>query len=154
MPHGAAPAQRLVSYTAISERGPTLDDGTASAPSDRPATLDPHGGGVTFTRKGAPLFSVAWRPDEVESASWTPARSNGTLRLVFAPGGWRRVTFASHTAANEADAAAFVRAERAWVAANPAPASEDGEVAKRYTQSPQKRPSESSCGFESHLPHD
>ncbi len=28
-----------------------------------------------------------------------------------------------------------------------------GEVAKWYTQSPQKRPSESSCGFESHLPH-
>ena len=51
------------------------------------------------------------------------------------------------------DAAAQLRqAERAWVAANPPPGSEDGEVAKRYTQSPQKRPSESSCGFESHLP--
>jgi amino acid transporter len=165
-PHGDAPAQRLVSSSAISERGTTLDDGAGRYRSDRPATLDPRAGGVAFTRAttfwlpgtprryGLRVFSVAWRPEDVASATWTPARSNGTLRIVFAPGGWRRLTFASSPASGRAGAEAFVRAERAWAAANPAPASEDGEVAKRYTQSPQKRPSESSCGFESHLPHD
>ena len=165
-PHGDAPAQRLVSYSAISEHGTSLDDGAGRRPSNRPATLDPRAGGVAFSRpmtfwrfgsalaQGIRVFSVAWRPEDVESVSWTPARSNGTLKIVFAPGGWRRVAFASRAAATVAGADVFIRAERAWAAANPAPASEDGEVAKRYTQSPQKRPSESSCGFESHLPHD
>jgi hypothetical protein len=97
------------------------------------------------------VLAVSWRPGDVESASWQPQRSNGTLRLVLAPG-WRRVTYALSRVDTLAAAVAFVEAERAWVAANPAPSSEDGEVAKRYTQSPQKRPSESSCGFESHLP--
>ena len=164
-PRGDAPAQRLVSYSAIAERGTSLDDGTGRYPSNRPATLDPRGGGVAFSRamtfwrigtrpvRGIRVFSVAWRPEDVESVSWTPARSNGTLRLVLAPGGWRRLTFASSAFGNASGAAAFAEAERAWVAANRPPSSEqDGEVAKRYTQSPQKRPSESSCGFESHLP--
>ena len=126
---------------------------------DRPiitaATLDaPHGVAVVSDNAfGGPRFvlAVSWRPGDVESASWEPQRSNGTLRLVLAPG-WRRITYAMTRAETFADATAFVEAERAWVAANPAPTSEDGEVAKRYTQSPQKRPSESSCGFESHLP--
>ena len=73
------------------------------------------------------------------------------VTVVLAPG-WRRVTYALARVSSAAEAQAFVEAERAWVAANPGPISEDGEVAKRYTQSPQKRPSESSCGFESHLP--
>jgi hypothetical protein len=97
------------------------------------------------------VVAVSWRPGDVESASWSPQRSNGTLRLVLAPG-WRRVTYAMTRAKTAAEADAFIEAERAWVAANPAQISEDGEVAKRYTQSPQKRPSVSSCGFESHLP--
>jgi Glycosyl hydrolases family 35 len=165
-PRGEAPAQRLVSYSAISERGTSLDDGTGPRPSNRAAVIDPRAGGVAFSRgatfwlpgtperRGLRVFSVAWRPDDVESVSWTPARSNGTLRVVFARGGWRRLAFASDGAADAAAATAFVRAERAWVAANrpPSGSDEDGEVAKRYTQSPQKRPSESSCGFESHLP--
>jgi hypothetical protein len=163
-PRGAATAQRLVSYSAIAERGDTVDDGTAPRPSDRPATLDPGAGGVAFTATATAggdggvarhpvvkVVSVAWRPEDVEAATWTPARSNGTLRLVLAPDSWRRLTFASATVRDTAEAAAFVQAERRWVAANPAPA-KDGEVAKRYTQSPQKRPSENSCGFESHLP--
>ena len=100
---------------------------------------------------GGIVLAVSWRPRDVESASWTPQRSNGTLRLVLAPG-WRRVTYALTRVKTAAEADAFVEAERAWVAANPARISEDGEVAKRYTQSPQKRPSVSSCGFESHLP--
>ena len=115
--------------------------------------LDAPRGVVLMEASGNERFVVAvsWRPGDVESASWTPQRSNGTLRLVLAPG-WRRVTYALARVKTAAEADAFVEAERAWVAANPSRISEDGEVAKRYTQSPQKRPSESSCGFESHLP--
>lgn len=122
---------------------PVTTAGTLSAPT----------GVALVERSGNDRFVVAisWRPGDVESASWTPQRSNGTLRLVLAPG-WRRVTYALTRAKTAAEADAFVEAERAWVAANPARISEDGEVAKRYTQSPQKRPSVSSCGFESHLP--
>ncbi len=117
------------------------------------STLDaPHGVAVIENAgKARFALAVSWRPGDVESASWVPQRSNGTLRLVLAPG-WRRVTYALSRVDTPAEGRAFVEAERAWVAANPAPSSEDGEVAKRYTQSPQKRPSESSCGFESHLP--
>ena len=156
-PHGNAGAQRLVEYSAIAGTATTLDDGITRHPSNHAAVLDSHDGGVAFIGRFAPyrasrVFVVAWRPGDVAAASWQPARSNGTLRLVFAPGGWRRLTFASAPAPSEAAAQRFVQAERGWVAANPAPPSEGGEVAKRYTQSPQKRPSESSCGFESHLP--
>ena len=97
------------------------------------------------------VVAVSWRPGDVESAGWEPHRSNGALRLVLAPG-WRRVTYAVARMHTRPEAQAFVEAERAWVAANRPPSSENGEVAKWYTQSPQKRPSESSCGFESHLP--
>ncbi len=149
-PHGAAAAQRLVSLTAITTgRGPTSGQ----------VTFDPAAGGLTIDPPldpgGGParrVVSVAWRPGDVEAASWTNSRSNRTVRLVLAPNGWRRVTYASALVDSDAAAQRFFGAERAWVAANPPPASESGEVAKRYTQSPQKRPSESSCGFESHLP--
>ncbi len=115
-------------------------------------------GGVALVRHTAhrldehwEVLAVSWRPGDVEDAAWLPQRSNGTLRMVLAPG-WRRVTYALARTETLAAALAFAEAERAWAGANPAPASEGGEVAKRYTQSPQKRPSESSCGFESHLP--
>jgi amino acid transporter len=157
-PAGRAPQQRLVSLSALEPHGSTdvLIAGPASTPVNRAATIDPRFGGFVLQAASAARawnVSVAWRPQDVESASWVPAKDNGTLRLVFAPGGWRRVTFAMLEGVPDAVRRA-AEAERAWVAANPAPASEDGEVAKRYTQSPQKRPSESSCGFESHLPHD
>ncbi len=169
-PHEPAPRQRFVSYSAIAARGETLDDGGGPHPSDRPAVLDPKRGVVLFaaapaTQPEFPRFderypepgsravvTVAWRPDDVEAISWQPARSNGTLRLVFRPGDWKRLTFATWRIPPGGSAAAFAEAERAWLDANPAPANESGEVAKRYTQSPQKRPSESSCGFDSHLP--
>jgi hypothetical protein len=126
-PRGAAGAQRLVSYSAI-PLGDSLEDGAGSHPANQPVTLDPRGGGVSFRRGARPgpvlhseaarTLSVAWPPDAVESASWTPARSNGTLRLVLARGGWRRLTFARFDAGSDAEAAAFVQAERRWVAAN------------------------------------
>jgi Glycosyl hydrolases family 35 len=163
-PRGAAPDQRLVSLSAltrVNDRDASIDDGTQTFhPASAPAALDPSHGGVGFLTRfpGSPAVAVvrvSWRPGDVEAAGWTPARSNGTLRLVLAPGDWRRLTFAFSTFASSDAAAAFVEAERTWVSANRAPSgSRDGEVAKRYTQSPQKRPSESSCGFESHLPHD
>lgn len=157
-PVGPAPEQRLVSLSALEPHysGDVLIAGPASSPVNRAATIDPRFGGFVLQAASAMRawnVSVAWRPGDVESASWIPAKDNGTVRIVFAPGGWRRVTFAKLEGALDAVRRA-AEAERAWAAANPAPASEDGEVAKRYTQSPQKRPSESSCGFESHLPHD
>jgi len=123
------------------------------APATTPGVIDAPSGVSLIEHSFGRLIVVAvsWRPGDVESASWEPHRSDGTLRLVLAPG-WRRVTYAMTRVETTVEANAFVEAERAWVAANPAPTSEDGEVAKRYTQSPQKRPSESSCGFESHLP--
>ncbi len=151
-------AQRLVSLSALT-RSPALSAiafGDTAAPLERAVEIDPRFGGLVLRGERAGTWhgvSVAWRPGDVAAATWTPARSNGTLRLTFAPGGWRRVTYADLDASSPAALAAAAEAERAWAAANPAPASEDGEVAKRYTQSPQKRPSESSCGFESHLPH-
>ncbi len=149
-PHGSGTAQRLVSLSAIvTGRGPTSGQ----------VTFDPAAGGLTIdpplesgSLPGRQIVSVAWRPGDVEAVTWTNDRSNRTVRLVLAANGWRRVTYASTYVKTDAEAQRFFQAERAWVAANPAPASESGEVAKRYTQSPQKRPSESSCGFESHLP--
>lgn len=96
--------------------------------------------------------AVSWAPGDVEAAAWTAYGATGTLALTLAPNLPHRVTFALRPVASAAEAAAFVKAERAWVAANPPRGVNGGEVAKRYTQSPQKRPSESSCGFESHLP--
>jgi hypothetical protein len=67
------------------------------------------------------VVAVSWRAGDVESAGWEPHRSNGTLRMVLAPG-WTRVTYAIGRVRSREAAAAFVEAERAWVAANPAPA--------------------------------
>jgi amino acid transporter len=164
--HGTDAAQRLVSSSAIGAFAPGDIDrkyeiaaGPDRSSLDRTTTLEPRFGGVTIGNTLADAYgpgwhavAVSWRPGDVSAATWTPAQSNGTLRLVLAPGGWRRVTYASADVGSADAQRRFGEAERAWAAANPAPASESGEVAKRYTQSPQKRPSESSCGFESHLP--
>lgn len=161
-PHDSDDRQRLVSLSALAAFRPGVANEAvlvtrhARMPLDAPAQLDPGFGGVTLetsgdARTGWQTLAISWRPGDVEAVSWVPAQSNGTLRLVVAPGGWRRVTYAYGRFASGAEMARFGEAERAWVAANPGPA-KDGEVAKRYTQSPQKRPSESSCGFESHLP--
>jgi amino acid transporter len=93
---------------------------------------------------------AAWPPGDLEAVSWTPYRSTGTLALTRNPGRWHRTVYAYETAATLTSARAFAEEEAGWVATNPA--TNIGEVAKRYTQSPQKRPSVSSCGFESHLP--
>jgi hypothetical protein len=143
------------------ERGVVLDalvgrlalDGDTPPAGDPTAPVDLHperGGIVVLTAGGVEATAVSWLPDEVLAARWEPHRSNGTLRLTLAPG-TVRTTYALSRVDSPAAAARFGEAERGWVAANPAAVR--GEVAKRYTQSPQKRPSESSCGFESHLPH-
>ena len=120
-------------------------------PRDRAVTLPREQTAVGEYRDGF-AFVVAWPPGAVERAAWTPYRSTGTLALTLAPG-WRRTVYSYAWAGDVAAARAFMEAERTWVAANPGPSAESrGEVAKRYTQSPQKRPSASSCGFESHLP--
>ena len=130
-------------------RGAALVAARARAAAHRPAA-GPDGG---IARAGDRYAAaVSWAPDDVEAAAWTAYGGTGTLALTLAPDRPHRVTFALRAVASAAEAQAFVKAERAWVAANPAPGVNGGEVAKRYTQSPQKRPSESSCGFESHLP--
>ena len=162
-PRAGGDRQRLVSLSALAalrpgdvESMPNIVVGPSRTPLDREVEVDPRFGGVTLEQgwdgAGRDMLAVSWRPGDVEAATWKPAQSNGTLRLVLAPGGWRRVTYAPGRPETADERRRFGEAERAWAAANPAPASESGEVAKRYTQSPQKRPSESSCGFESHLP--
>ncbi len=120
-------------------------------PRDRAGDVPPAQTALGTFRDGF-AFVVAWAPGTVEHASWTPYRSSGTLALTLAAG-WRRTIYSYAWVGDLAGARAFFEAERAWAAANPGPSAESrGEVAKRYTQSPQKRPSVSSCGFESHLP--
>ena len=159
-PRGDDPRQRLVSLSALAAFAP--DDavpaghrrGITRTPLDRATEIDPRHGGVDRLRRRRRSGSLV--------ISWRPATSRprpGRPRRATARCGWcsrRAAGGASPTRSREPETAAaqraFIEAERAWAAANPAPASESGEVAKRYTQSPQKRPSESSCGFESHLP--
>jgi hypothetical protein len=69
---------------------------------------------------GTTVLAVSWRPGDVEAASWEPHRSNGTLRIVLAPG-LRRVTYSLARLATRDAVLRFAEAERAWVAANPAP---------------------------------
>jgi amino acid transporter len=76
-------------------------------------------------------ISVAWPPANVERTTWTPARSNGTLARVLAPGA-TRTTYALAAVADRDAALAFARAEREWLADHPneRPSSAPGEVAK------------------------
>ena len=129
-------------------------DGDTPPAGDPTAPVDLHperGGIVVLAADGGEATAVSWLPGTVLAARWEPHRSNGTLRLTLAPG-TVRMTYALSRVGSPAAAGRFGESERGWVAANPAAVR--GEVAKRYTQSPQKRPSESSCGFESHLPYD
>src|SRR5947209_7787453 len=105
-PRGADAAQRLVSLSAIvTGRGPTSGE----------ETFDPAAGGLTIDPPqeagsggtGRRVVSVAWRPGDVEAASWTNSRGNRTVRLVLAPNGWRRVTYASAFVETDADAQRF-----------------------------------------------
>jgi hypothetical protein len=64
-------------------------------------------------------FVVAWRPGDVERATWIPYLSTGTLALTLGPG-WRRVTYSALEVGDPAGARAFAEAERTWVGANPA----------------------------------
>jgi amino acid transporter len=92
-----------------------LDD----VPRDRAGDVSAAAGGLaTFARGRA--FAVTWNAAGVERAAWTPYRSTGTLALTFAPG-WHRTTYAYAGAASAEEARWFVQAERAWLAANPAP---------------------------------
>ena len=148
-----APDERGVVLDALAGRAAFDGDALLAAGLDAPVELHPERGGVVvLSADGREATAVSWPPADVLAARWEPHRSNGTLRLTLAPGA-TRVTYALQASSSQADAGRFGEAERAWVAANaPAASMVHGEVAKRYTQSPQKRPSVSSCGFESHLP--
>ena len=164
-PHGArvvvdredtfprAPAERGVVLDALTGRlAYDGDQPVADAAAGVPVELHAERGGVVVaSADGREATAVSWPPRAVLAARWEPHQSNGTLRLTLTPGPVR-ITYALSAAAGSS-AGRFGEAERAWVAANARAGSMvHGEVAKRYTQSPQKRPSESSCGFESHLP--
>ncbi|HEY0394587.1 MAG TPA: amino acid permease [Candidatus Elarobacter sp.] len=126
-PGPGAEAQRAVVLSALS----TANDRDGKAQRTLRAGDDaPAAGGALDAPRGVFLLepdgpagylvvAVSWRPGDVESAAWEPHRSNGTLRLVLAPS-WRRVTYAMARVPTRAAATAFVEAERAWVAANPA----------------------------------
>ncbi len=145
-PGDAAGTQRAVLRSALPALAPQ-----PSAPAQPQAGSPAAEGGIARVGDGY-AATVAWAPGDVEAASWTAYGATGSLALTLAPGRAHRVTFALRAVSGAPAAREAIKAERAWVAANPAPGVNDGEVAKRYTQSPQKRPSESSCGFESHLP--
>ena len=119
-PHASLGEQRAVvrsSLPALALLGPGpvgLDPFPPAPPGAAPAS-----NGVATFRGGA-VFSVAWRDGDVERASWTAYRSTGTLALTLAPG-WRRVTYAYAPATSVDEARRIAQAERAWIAANPAP---------------------------------
>jgi Glycosyl hydrolases family 35 len=128
---GAGPgagAQRAVVLSALA--APTARDGTLDAEfvdadgtvANGRAVRAP--AGVALLRRSRTFawiaVAVSWRPGDVESASWEPHRSNGTLRMVLAPG-FRRVTYSLAQVDTRAAALRFAEAERAWAAANPAP---------------------------------
>ncbi|HYZ14870.1 MAG TPA: amino acid permease, partial [Candidatus Acidoferrum sp.] len=104
-----------------------------------PTAIPPFVAGY-LTPRGEPahVTVVAWLAGDVEALSWTPYRSTGTLALTQSPGRWHRTVYAYEAAPTLTSAREFAEEEAAWVAANPA--TNIGEVAKRYTRSPQKRP--------------
>ena len=152
---------------AASQRAVTVSSIVAGDPRDPTAwvTLDPlpapfhpgttlgaasNGFGLYDAASGD-LVAVTWGAHDVEDAQLQERRDSAVVRLVFTPHpvtvGYTFMTVSSLAAAREA--LQKLRQERGVAEANLTNA---GEVAKWYTQSPQKRPSESSCGFESHLP--
>jgi hypothetical protein len=92
----------------------------AATPGATPVSLelDPREGVATWNAPAA--IAVMWAAGSVTEATWTPYRSNGTLTLVAASG-TLRTTYAVAPAHTADEAAAFARAEREWIAANPIP---------------------------------
>ncbi|HZW54031.1 MAG TPA: hypothetical protein VFF00_08345, partial [Candidatus Elarobacter sp.] len=124
-----ADAQRVVVLSALStglgfQSAPAGEFHATAASVAAAGPLDAPGGVFMLTPlegSGFQVLAVSWCPGDVESAAWEPHRSNGTLRMVLAPG-WRRVTYSIARVRTREAALAFVEAERAWAAANPVPA--------------------------------
>jgi hypothetical protein len=121
----AASAQRLVVRSSLPLLAPrglgSLPEGVPldEVSRERAGDVPPSAGGLATYRNSC-AFAVSWNAADVERAAWTPYRSTGTLALTFAPG-WRRTTYAYAGAESADEARRFVQAERAWIAANPAP---------------------------------
>jgi hypothetical protein len=127
-PGPGADAQRAVVLSALA--APTARDGTLDAELVDADGIVANGralrapAGVTLLRRSHNFdwiaIAVSWRPGDIEAASWEPHRSNGTLRMVLAPG-FRRVTYSLVQVETRDAALRFSEAERAWAAANPGP---------------------------------
>ncbi|MBV9407447.1 MAG: hypothetical protein JO164_01400 [Candidatus Eremiobacteraeota bacterium] len=126
-PGSGADRQRAVVLSALATAPdasgqPTRTLYAGDTPIASAGTLSAPGGVALLSGTGGSMWDVlaiSWRPGDVESASWQPQRSNGTLRMVLAPG-WRRVTYALGHVDSREQALAFAEAERDWVASNPA----------------------------------
>jgi hypothetical protein len=113
LPDGSDGSQRVVLRSSL----PPLMGTPLDAFSHATATALPSGSSAIGGYRDGFAFVVAWRPDDVEAASWTPYRSTGTLALTLVPG-WRRIVYAYAPAASVEAGRAFLEAERGWVAAN------------------------------------
>lgn len=90
------------------------------------------------------FVSVRWPRGAVEKADLDVRDRHAVLRLQLAPGA-QATCYEYAYLGGEPEA-------RARLASEAREGGQGGGVAERSTQSPQKRPSESSCGFKSHLP--
>ena len=117
-----------------------------------PATLSIDGDGVgVYNLVTHDLIAVTWTHGDIEKADASVGDGSLVARLRLTPGPVRHMTYRFETAASpEAAQAVVARGQGRRIGSANVPGV--GEVAKWYTQSPQKRPSVSSCGFESHLP--
>ena len=125
-PSGASATQRVVMRSSMPAfTGPRTatngSDGGALDPFQRELAGDlPLTQHAIGSYRDGFAFVVAWPPDDVERASWTPYRSTGSLSLTLATG-TRRVVYAVGAVYGVATARRFIEAEQGWVSANPAP---------------------------------
>ena len=116
---------------------PLASKTTIALSNDRPVGLyDP----VTHE-----FAAVRWMPGAVEKADLIVEDRHAVLRLRYAPG-WHSTCYEYAYVTGKA-------AARARLLGRSLEGGRIGGVAERSTQSPQKRPGESPCGFKSHLPH-
>ena len=157
-PGPRAAEQRLVEISSLVAGDPRgaaswiVLDPRPSAFARGPHAVEAAGAIALYDLRTTMLVALVWAPGSIEQASLDERADSAVARLQFAPGRHRSVYVVTSAPTAAAAATELARLQQDERAASEANATTAGEVAKWYTQSPQKRPSVSSCGFESHLP--
>ena len=152
IPGPGGEAQRLVVYSSLAIGNPAAEPWAAPVLLPGGAPLVPRtvvplgidGPFALYDPRTREFVSVRWPRGAVEKADLDVRDRHAVLRLRLAPGA-QSSCYEYAYLSGEAEA-------RARLASDAREGGQGGGVAERSTQSPQKRPSESSCGFKSHLP--